>query len=424
MNTVTDASVLERLIREQATWASVCTEPAMVALLAAKAASILGEPVETIEVCVSGGILKNALSAGLPNTPLKGPEIAAALGAISADPDKGLTILGGADDEQMEKALDMASSGKVAVIWDKDHEGVYGKCVARGSSHSAETVIEGSHTNFTQILHDGTPVHSCTGKHKSCSLMELRDWNLARLLEAVSSMDCSKMVWLLDGARSCMNLAEAFKDLTVDETISPAWVCSSTSCQTSVTDVAGRVWRAISARMGGTPWPVVTSGGSGNQGIMVSVPVMLLASQLSLKEDKTIRALLVAHSVNLFVKAYMGEVSCSCGGVGASAGIAAAICWMRDGTPAQIEEAISQVLASLFGMICDGAKSTCALKGTTSVVTGVLTGAGASEYQGYVRDQGVLGSTLEETLSRVAALNERVINRCDEFMLQMLRPSN
>jgi L-cysteine desulfidase len=95
---------------------------------------------------------------------------------------------------------------------------------------------------------------------------------------------------------------------------------------------------------------------------------------------------------------------------------------MRGGSPIQIEEAISQVIASLFGMICDGAKATCALKGTTSVLTGMLTGAGASQYEGSVRDQGVLGRTLEETLNRVAVLNSQVINRSDELMLETIRP--
>jgi L-cysteine desulfidase len=174
--------------------------------------------------------------------------------------------------------------------------------------------------------------------------------------------------------------------------------------------------------MSGVPWPVVTSGGSGNQGIMVSVPVMSVAKHLDLDEAATARALTIAHSVNLFVKAYMGEVSCSCGGVGAAAGIAAATCWMRGGTVGQMEEAISQVLASLFGTICDGAKATCALKGTTSVLTGMLTGLGASRSTGSIRDQGVLGSTLNETLTRIAALNEGVINKADELMLDLMRP--
>lgn len=423
-NNLTDTSVLEHLLREQSTWASVCTEPAMVALAAAQAARVLGEPPQSIEVHLSGGVLKNALSAGLPHTTQKGPEIAAALGAIAADPSKGLTILGSITDEQLDQAFEMAASGRVAVRWAREHKGVYGKCVVRGARHTAEAVIERSHTNFTRVLLDGQSAQACATEGRKSDLAVLREWSLTRLLDAVFGVQWTQMRWLLQGARSCVRLADESRRLVSDDTISPDWVCSSPACETSIIEVAGSVSRAISARMEGIPWPVVTSGGSGNQGIMVSVPVMLLARQFSLEDERIIRALLLAHSVNLFIKAYMGEVSCSCGGVGAAAGIAAATCWIRGGTAAQIEEAISQVLASLFGMICDGAKATCALKGTTAVLTGMLTGAGAAKYEGSLRDQGVLGSTLEETLSRVAALNDRVISRSDELMLEMLRPGN
>lgn len=394
----------------------------MVALAAAKAARVLGEPPQSIEVHLSSGILKNALSAGLPNTAEKGPEVAAALGALSADPDKGLTILGSASDDLLDLALEMVASGKVAVYWARERQGVYGKCVVRGAHHTAEAVIENSHTNFTEVLLDGESAQTCATEARTSDLTVLRGWNIPRLLEAVFSIETSWAEWLLQGARSCVKLAESSKDPSSPDTISPAWVCSSPSCETSIIDVVDSVSRAISARMGGVSWPVVTSGGSGNQGIMVSVPVMLLARQFSLDDDRVIRALLIAHSVNLFIKAYMGEVSCSCGGVSAAAGVAAATCWMRGGSPLQIEEAISQVIASLFGMICDGAKATCALKGTTSVLTGMLTGAGASQYEGSVRDQGVLGRTLEETLNRVAVLNSQVINRSDELMLETIRP--
>lgn len=422
MKNPTDSNVLETLLKEQAAWATVCTEPAMVALSAAKAAHTLGEPPVSIEVYLSGGVLKNALSAGLPHTAKKGPELAAALGALSAKPELGLTILGNVTESDLDEALDMAASGKVKVHWEREREGVYGKCVARGANHIAEAVIERSHTNITMVALDGRPAEACATEAKRSDLSALREWDFPRLVEAALMIDASRLEWLLEGARSCVRLSEKAPGLVAEDMIDFTWVCSSDSCGTPIVDVANRVSRAIFARMSGVPWPVVTSGGSGNQGIMVSVPVMSVARQLGLDEGMTIKALTIAHAANLFVKAYMGEVSCSCGGVGAAAGIAAATCWARGGTTEQMEEAISQVLASLFGMICDGAKATCALKGTTSVLTGMLTGLGASKRKASMRNQGVLGSTLTETLRRIEALNEGVINRVDELMLNLMKP--
>jgi L-cysteine desulfidase len=422
MSNPTDSRVLEALLKEQSAWASVCTEPAMVALAAAKAAHTLGEPPVSIDVYLSAGVLKNALSAGLPHTAKKGPEIAAALGALSAQPELGLTILGNVTETQLDEALELAASSKVTVHWAREHEGVYGKCVLKGANHVAEAVIEHSHTNITRVALDGRLAEACATEARRSDLQVLREWDFPRLLAAALDLSVSRLGWLLEGARSCVRLSEKASGLMSEDVIDFAWVCSSDSCETPIVEVANRVSRAISARMSGVPWPVVTSGGSGNQGIMVSVPVMSVAKHLGLDEELTIRALTIAHSVNLFVKAYMGEVSCSCGGVGAAAGIAAATCWMRGGTVGQMEEAISQVLASLFGTICDGAKATCALKGTTSVLTGMLTGLGASRSTGSIRDQGVLGSTLNETLTRIAALNEGVINKADELMLDLMRP--
>jgi L-cysteine desulfidase len=422
VNNPTDSGILETLLKEQSAWASVCTEPAMVALAAAKAAHILGEPPASIEVYLSAGVLKNALSAGLPHTAKKGPELAAALGALSAKPELGLTILGNVTESDLDKALELAASGQVTVHWDREREGVYGKCVVRGANHVAEAVIERSHTNITTVTLDGHVAEACATEAKRSSLHVLREWDFPRLVAAALDIDVSRLGWLLEGARSCVRLSERASGLVSGDVIDFTWVCSSDSCGTPIVEVANRVSRAIFARMSGVPWPVVTSGGSGNQGIMVSVPVMSVAKQLGLDEAATSKALTIAHSANLFVKAYMGEVSCSCGGVGAACGIAAATCWMRNGTVEQMEEAISQTLASLFGMICDGAKATCALKGTTSVLTGMLTGLGASKRRPSIRDQGVLGSTLNETLGRIAALNEGVINKADEFMLGLMRP--
>ncbi len=422
MSDRTDSKVLEGLLKEQSAWASVCTEPAMVALAAAQAVGALGEPPVSITVYLSAGVLKNALSAGLPRTARRGPEIAAALGAISRAPELGLTILGNVSERELDEALKMVAAGKVTVQWARDHDGVYGKCVVKGTHHVAEAVIERSHTNITRVSRDGKPTESCVTEGRHSDLRVLRDWDLGRLLVAALDLDVSRLGWLLQGARSCVRLTERSPELLPENLIGFAWICSSDSCGTPIVEVANRVARAIAARMSGVPWPVVTSGGSGNQGIMVSVPVMSVAEHLQLNDTQTIKALTIAHSVNLFVKAYMGEVSCSCGGVSAAAGLAAATCWMRGGTVAQIEEAVSQVLASLFGMICDGAKVTCALKGTASVLTGMLTGLGASRCNGSIRDQGVLGKTLDETLTRIAALNERVINKADELMLDLMRP--
>jgi L-cysteine desulfidase len=413
---------LAAILREQSCWANVCTEPGMVAFMAASAAAILPEEVEYIEVHLSAGVLKNALSAGLPHTTERGPALAAAAGSIARRPEEGLTILGGLTPSQVFEALRMVKTGLVKVKWDTKHDGIYGKCIVKGKNHCAEVLVSGSHTGIVEQCLDGKPIPLQSSHSGQYGLRGLRDWSFSDLIDTVMALNTSEYGWLLDGAKSCVSLSEA--DLPTPPTTlpTPKEACGALQCDGNpMTDAAGRTFRAISARMSGTPWPVLTSGGSGNQGIMISVPVLSIAKDAGLTDDETTRALLLAHGVNMLVKAYTGEVSASCGGVSAGAGLAAAICWMLGGTALQIAEAVTEVLASLCGMVCDGAKATCALKGSSAVMTGILAGAGASRSVPGLRDQGVVGQSIDETLARLEILNSRVLAGSDQVLLELAR---
>ncbi len=419
-----DSRELMRILKEQACWANVCTEPGMVAFMASKAVSLLDEPFLSIEIHLSGGILKNALSAGLPHTDLKGPEVAAAAGAVSGSPDKGLTILGDLSREAVAEASDLVARGVVSVKWDAEHGGIYGKCIARSAHHTAEVVVSGSHTGIVEEKVDGSLVDGASRGVSPPGLSVLRAWTFDRLLEAVMAVPIEELGWLLEGAKSCSGLAQsgaALSELSDPSlTASPDRALAALSCpENLVIGAAGHAFRAIYARMSGAPWAVLTSAGSGNQGIMVSVPVLSLASGLGASDDKTTRALALAHGVNMLIKAYTGEVSASCGGASAGAGVAAATCWMLGGTMSQMAEAVTEVLASLCGMVCDGAKATCAIKGSSAVMTGILAGAGASIAKGELRDQGVVGKSIDETLERLERLTSLAFSQSDAILLEL-----
>ncbi|MEX0974051.1 MAG: L-serine ammonia-lyase, iron-sulfur-dependent, subunit alpha [Bacillota bacterium] len=411
---------LIRLLREQSCWANVCTEPGMVAFMASKAAALLREQPTSIEIHLSGGVLKNALSAGLPHTTEKGPAVAAAAGAVARQPEKGLTILGDLTPSQVDEALGLVRTGRVTVKWDTCRLGVYGKCIVRSAGHVAEVVVSGSHTRVAEQRLDGRPVFASDDHPVTAGLSSLRSWTFDRLIDTVLSLETSELTWLLEGAKSCIGLSETNTLDPARLSATPEDACAALSCSgTPMTDAAGRTFKAIQARMSGTPWPVLTSGGSGNQGIMVSIPVWSISSEMGLCDEQKIRALALAHGVNMLVKAYTGEISSSCGGVSAGAGLAAAICWMLGGSKPQISEAVTEVLASLCGMVCDGAKATCALKGSSAVMTGIMAGAGASRSKQELRDQGVVGRSIDETLARLETLNRRVLDQSDAVLLEL-----
>ena len=416
-----DRQQLTRLLREQACWANVCTEPGMVAFMAANAASMMDEEISEIEIHLSGGVLKNALSAGLPHTTERGPAIAAAAGALSRMPEKGLTILGELTSDQVKKALQMVQHGRVKVKWDTRHQGVHGKCIVRSAHHVAEVTVSGSHTAVVDRTLDGKSIAPLGGRGSGEGLASLKSWTFDHLVDIVMSVAPSELSWLLEGARSCANLSER-KDLSLGSLpAAPENACAALSCnRTVMVEAAERTVRAIQARMSGIPWPILTSGGSGNQGIMVSVPIMSIAADLGFTDDQVIRALALAHGVNMLVKAYTGEVSALCGGVSAGSGLAASVCWMLGGSKAQMTEAVTEVLASLCGMICDGAKETCALKGESAVMAGIIAGAGATRSSYGIRNQGVVGNSIDETLQRLEVLNRRVLAQSDDVLLELV----
>ena len=250
------------LLQEQSCWANVCTEPGMVAFMAANAASALPGTVTSIEVHLSAGVLKNALSAGLPHTTQRGPAVAAAAGAISRQPERGLTILGDLTPTQVDEALSLVAAGSVKVKWDTSHQGVYGKCIVRNSEHTSEVVVSGSHTGIVEQRLDGKPVPTPDGHGRNSGLSILRGWTFDHLIDTVMTLPASEFGWLLDGARSCVNLSEADSPNPQAHLATPREACAALSCDgTPLTEAAGRTFKAIEARMSGTPWPVLTSGG-------------------------------------------------------------------------------------------------------------------------------------------------------------------
>ncbi len=414
------------MLKQQSQYATVCTEPAMIALAVHEAKKLLGRSPHTVQVITSPGVFKNALSAGLPCGNRKGPVTAAALGAILDSPNTGLEILDTITEAELQSAYAMADEGRVSVSCHEDRAGIYVHCTASADRHEAEIVISGSHTNISRAMLDGKLVdprkEGSSGPYPSVS--ELRNMSFAGLLESVLAIDPEHGRFLLEGAQSIWELSErAAKDSTLRHALSGV----SAAVESGIWDdlifqAYRRTIAAISARMGGTPWPVLTSGGSGNQGIMVGLPVFMVANALQAPDEKKIRALMIGHSMNLYIKSYMGEISCVCGAVSAGAGVAAAVAWLletsREQAREQTEEAVNMVLSSLYGMMCDGAKGSCALKGGLAAVQGIISAKMAVRGLKVHTQEGILGSSLEATLKTLQVLGTLVFGHGDAILIR------
>ncbi len=421
------------LVMEHAQLATVCTEPAMIALAAAKARDLLGTMPDRIEVSLSPGVLKNALSAGLPCGDRKGPDVAAALGSAIGETGaagKELQVLADVSPEAMEIAYDLVDSGQVSVSFEYGQTGVYAGVTAYSGEHSAQVVISGSHTNVTALVLDGEVVYEEPPSSQGSSLEQLRNVSFEKLYSTCMDTSIDKIDFLFEGAESDLRLALKSDERQVcrhslhieDEIDDESRLASKTPCSDLSTDdlmsrVHERVLGAISVRMGGTPWPVLTSGGSGNQGIMLAVPVLSAAESLNVGRDDAVRALYLGHAVNLYVKSYMGSISCVCGAVSAGAGVAAAISWLLSRDIRKVEQAINIVLSALYGMICDGAKASCALKGSVGAIQGLNAAFMVHRGLSLPEGEGIIGSSIEETLDTVCYLSEKLFSYGDRLIL-------
>lgn len=422
--------LLLNLVAEHAQFATVCTEPSMIALAAAKCRGLLGALPDRIEARLSPGILKNALSAGLPCGDRKGPEVSAALGAVIGDDTKGLEVFDDVSREQLEIAYSIVDAGRVCVSWDKERTGIYVCVTCYGDGHEAKVIMEGSHTNVTYMSLDGVEVFRNGSSQNSSPLGSIRGLSFEDLYSACMGTDIEKIRFLLEGAKSDLELSlEVGKaEEQKHSLIGPAdkvWpvsngLVSSASSSCVFASVHQKVLLAISARMGGTPWPVLTSGGSGNQGIMLAIPVVSVCEVLGLESDEATRALYLGHAVNLYVKSYMGSISCVCGAVSAGAGVAAAVSWCLSRNIVKVEQSVSMVLSALYGMLCDGAKASCALKGSIGAIQGL--NAAFMVYQGVTipEGEGIVGSSVEETLDNVGYLSEKLFSYGDTIILSRM----
>ena len=434
---MTDTAFLAELIAQKAQVATVCTEPAMIAFAAATATRVLGTVPTALTVVTCSGVFKNALGASLPGTARRGPAMAAALGAVIGQPEAKLAILQGIAPEHIEAATRMVDAGCVNASADATREGVYVRVIAQAAGHSADVTIAGGHSQLASVLRDGEPVRAnavsgagpaANGESPAApaDLSALREWCFGRLVTAATSIDPKATAYLNAGALSNRALSEAvaaarcpvppaFGTPPLDLRLLPLLAGQDGGALDR--RVRTSVAAAVAARMTGQDWPVLTSAGSGNQGITVGVAVVLAAEAVGAPEDRQITALVLAHAVNLYVHAFIGEVSPACGAVSAATGVAVAVCWLLDGSLVQLESAAQLTLASLLGVICDGAKGTCALKCGAAAVEGLLCGQWARSGVAVPAETGIVGRDLVETLTLAKAIVEQGLRQSDDLII-------
>ncbi len=409
------------LIQEQIRPAVGCTEPGAAAYAAAVAAQTLGETPERLTVSVSRNILKNAMGVGIPGTDMVGLPIAVALGALCGDAGAGLAVLHNITDEDVAQAQKLVDAQGVQVCLSDHPQKLYIDVLAEAGEHSARTVIAGTHTNIIRIEKDGQCISTGDGAEESGAAGGGAELSLKEIDDFVRSVSSEKLNFL----RECIDMNSAISQEGLEH---PYGLGIGQSIYETLPEnnseenyALAVTCAAADARMGGCTLPVMSSCGSGNQGLTATLPVIAVARKRGLSEEDTFRALAYSLLVTIHVKQHLGKLSalCACS-VGASIGTACALTYLDGGTLQQIGHCVDNVVADVSGVICDGAKAGCALKIATGVSSAFRGAMLAMKNRNASALDGIVGHDPEASVDNLGNLCNTGMLDTDRVILDML----
>ncbi len=409
------------LIQEQIRPAVGCTEPGAAAYAAAVAAQTLGETPERLTVSVSRNILKNAMGVGIPGTDMVGLPIAVALGALCGDAGAGLAVLHNITDEDVAQAQKLVDAQGVQVCLSDHPQKLYIDVLAEAGEHSARTVIAGTHTNIIRIEKDGQCISIGDGAEESGAAGGGAELSLKEIDDFVRSVSSEKLNFL----RECIDMNSAISQEGLEH---PYGLGIGQSIYETLPEnnseenyALAVTCAAADARMGGCTLPVMSSCGSGNQGLTATLPVIAVARKRGLSEEDTFRALAYSLLVTIHVKQHLGKLSalCACS-VGASIGTACALTYLDGGTLQQIGHCVDNVVADVSGVICDGAKAGCALKIATGVSSAFRGAMLAMKNRNASALDGIVGHDPEASVDNLGNLCNTGMLDTDRVILDML----
>ncbi len=409
------------ILKEELVPAMGCTEPIAVAYAAAKARQVLGAMPERIAVSASPNIIKNVKSVIVPNTgSLRGIEAAAVAGVVAGEADEELQVLSHVTQERIAEIAEALHRIPCEVASSENGYVFYLRAFVEGGGHTACVEITGAHTNITSIEKDGEVlfaseyIESGAQTQTDRSLLNVRD-----IIEFADTVNIEDIAPVLD-RQITYNTAIA------DEGLRGNWGANIGSILlksygSSVHNRAKAYAAAGSdARMSGCELPVVINSGSGNQGLTASLPVIVYAKELDVGSDMLYRALAVSNLVTIHLKTGIGALSAYCGATSAGCGAGAGITYLYGGKYHEISHTIVNAIAINSGMICDGAKPSCAAKIASAVEAGLLGFQMQSHDSQFYDGEGIVVKGVENTIRNVNSLAHDGMKETDRVIIQMM----
>lgn len=406
-----------------------CTEPIAVALCVAKAAEILGKRPEKVSVLLSANILKNAMGVGIPGTGMIGLPIAVALGALIGKSEYQLEVLKDSNPAAVEEGKRFIDEKRIQIsLKDDIEEKLYIEVCCEAGKDKATAIIAGGHTTFIYMARSEEVLlnkqTAAAGTEEKENTLEL---SLRKVYDFALTAPLDEIRFILETAR--LNKAAAERSFQGDYGHGLGKILRGSYEQKILGDsifshILSYTSGACDARMAGAMIPVMSNSGSGNQGISATLPVLVYAEENGKSEEELIRALMMSHLTVIYIKQSLGRLSALCGCVVAATGSSCGITWLMGGTYEQVAYAVQNMIANLTGMICDGAKPSCALKVTTGVSTAVLSAIMAMENRCVTSVEGIIDEDVDQSIRNLTKIGSRGMNETDKLVLEIMTSKN
>ena len=418
------------IINEEVVPAEGCTEPIALAYVSAKARQVLGEAPDRLKIWVSGNMIKNVKSVIVPNSGgLAGIEVAAAMGALAGDPDRELMVISDVAEEDMAAVRAFLDGHRVEVAHERTNIKLYIRILAIAGDNSVSVEVKHTHTNVTEVVKNGEVVlnRACKDADFNSPLTDREILSIRLIYDMAKEID-------LDLIRPVFKKVIALNSRIAEEGLQGSYGVNLGRCiMENIRDgVYGDDQRNRSAalaaagsdaRMSGCPFPVMTTSGSGNQGMAASLPLIRYAKDNEIDEDILIRALFFSHLTTVHIKTRVGRLSAFCGVICASAAVSGGVALLMGGDYPVVGAAIVNTLGNISGVICDGAKASCAMKIATGVYSAFDGAILSFNKKSLDFGDGIVGEDVEATIANIGELARSGMAQTDEVILGIMTRS-
>jgi len=408
------------ILQEELIPAMGCTEPIALAYAAARGREALGADPERITAWCSGNIIKNVRCVRIPNSGgMTGIEAACALGALAGDPARHMEVLEGVSSEGVAATLSFVKERRCKVEFLESAIPLHFIIELDGDGHHVEVEVRYSHQNVVRITRDRENLLWVEDLREATEVADRSGLSIENIYAFAEEVEPELIRPLTQQQIDC-NMAIAQRGMQGDYGIGIGKAIMDTYAHGVYTKMRAYAAAASEARMDGCDMPVIITSGSGNQGITSTVPIIVYAREKHIPEERMMRALVFSSLLTVYQKEYIGKLSAFCGAVSAACAAGAAITYMVGGTLTQIRDTIDNTLADIPGIICDGAKASCAAKIASALDAALFSHALAMQGKVYDSNTGILREDTGDTIRDVGHIGRVGMQPTDQEIVKLM----